>query len=450
MMSHQPPLSQAQKERMEKARQLITDGRYQEAIETLQAVDHPLARQWLGKLREKLGKPNPGAQASEDELSAKPKHTLPIYSPNALQTLPTCPSCGRELDATLANCTHHQTKQCPYRVEKQESGPIWFFALGILWLTATLVPFVDNLLNQRLTLQDESDVFFFFIGTILPLALTVYGALAFLNGRKLSLTSQHGEWVYTQTLFGKKTEIHYPLMYVEAPHSSVESDLPVSVLMSYLRDLKNAHKSERVFSSYSNGSVIYLALVGLMLRGAIRLYVRYSLRISGSAQKKHEQLNFYFAAVPSVYTPRGTLEDNLFAVLPMVHPPSAAYDLKTIIKNTAQRAHCDIYKLVQRTVEKDIKALGLNKRLGAVSIALRGLGIVFGGEPLENAREIAGEFLPKRPAALTQEELDDQIQALADAYDAFEASQSGVLKALYGQIDDIIESSRPDVASGDY
>jgi hypothetical protein len=442
-MSDKPKLTQSERVRLEQARSLIKAGRYQEAVETLETIDHPTAHEWLRKLREKL---NAGTPSSKHKSSAKPKNDMPIYQPDFLQSLPMCPKCGREIGAALVDCTHHHTKQCPYRVEKQENGTIWIFVLGMIWLAGTVVPLVIELLNQRLTSEDQDVFFIFFIASVLPLALTVYGALVFLQSRKLSLSSRYGEWVHTQTLFGKKTEIRYPLMRVQVPHSHLDSDLPMSVLMWCFSNSEELRKKGRVFSGGWDGPIVYLTLIGLMFRGVIQLYVRPSLKLIGNTEAKREQFDFYFAAVPDVYTPRGTLENNLLAILPADHPSNVHMDLKTLIQNTARHARCDIHKLVDRTVKKDVKALGLNERLGGAGIARKGIKFLFGdsAEAWESVKEVAGEFVPKRPAALTPEELNNQLRALSDDYYTFEASQYDLLDVLYRRIDDIIETDRPD------
>lgn len=445
-MSDMSKLTHSERVRLEQARSLIKAGRYQEAVETLETIDHPTAREWIRKLREKL---NAGTPNSKHTSSAKPKDDMPIYQADVLQSLPVCPKCGREIGEALAHCEHQQTKQCPYHFEKQETGTIWIFVLGMLWLVVTVVPLLIELLNQRLTSEGQNVFFIFFIASVLPLAVTVYGALVFLQNHKLSLSSRYGEWVHTQTLFGKKTEIRYPLMHVESPRSRLDSELPMSVLMWCFSHSRELSKQGSVCIGGRDECIVYLTLIGLMLRGVVRLYVRPSLKVIGSAQTKRKQFDFCFTALPDVYTPRGTLEDNLLAVLPANHPSNTYIDLKQLIQNTARRARCDIHKLVDRTVKKDVKALGLNERLGAAGLALVGVKFLFGdsAEQFESIREVAGEFTPKRPAALTPEELNNQLRVLADDYYAFEATQHDLLYELYRQIDDIIETDRPDASA---
>lgn len=102
-----------------------------------------------------------------------------------------------------------------------------------------------------------------------------------------------------------------------------------------------------------------------------------------------------------------------------------------------------------RTVKKDVKAPGLNERLGRAGIAAKGIKFFFGDstEAWESVKEVAGEFVPRRPAALTPEELNHQLRALADDYYTFEASQYDLLYTLYREIDDIIETDRPDASA---
>lgn len=110
--------------------------------------------------------------------------------------------------------------------------------------------------------------------------------------------------VSINTLFGEKTEIHYPLMHVEAPYCHLHTDLPISVLMWCFSNSEALRKKGQVFGGGWDGPIVYLTLIGLMLRGVIQLYVQPGLKISGNTERKREQFDFYFAAVPDVYTPR--------------------------------------------------------------------------------------------------------------------------------------------------
>lgn len=441
---HEAP-SQTEKAEMAKARHLIKAGRYQEAAEILKSIDHPIAREWSRKLHDKL---NVGTSKSKHKPPLKQGHSIPAYEPEIIKTLPMCARCRREINVALADCTHQQTGQCPYRVEKRETGTIWLFVIGMIFLVGTVILLLQIMQDPQFDPNTELPIFLILM--TFSLAFTAYGALVFFHGRQLTLSSPHsGRLTHTQTVFGRKTEIDYPLMIVEAPHNPPNSDLPISVLMWCFSGTQKLRKEERVFVGRHDDSIVYLTVVGLMLRGVVQLYARYSTKTIESTKKERGKFTFYLTLIPDGYTPRGTLEDNLLAVLPPDGKPNTFLDLKTFIENAARYAGCDIYRLVHRTVDRDVKALGLNDRLGVVGAALSGINFIFGDsvDKIDSIKAVAGEFMPKRKAVMTAEELESQLHGIADEYYGFEEGHFDLLEALYRQIDSIIESDRPDAAS---
>lgn len=440
-MTGQHPPHQSEHERLQQARDLIKAKRYQEAAHLLKTVDHPTARDWLRKLEERLNAPAGAAGAS----SAVPTTGVPVYRRSVLQSTSfTCPVCRREAGIALVDCARRADGQCPYQVDKQENGSMLVFVIGFGWLALSVVRMLTGQVSQE-------DLAFEAVMLVVPLAITVAGVFIFLQSSRLRLHSaEHGSWTHSRTPFSAKTEIVHPLMYVNAPQHRPASDLPVSLLAWCLVNADEHARSDPVFSYYySDGSIVYLTLVGLMLYGAVQLFAQHRVTLHGAAAQQKTHLDLYVTAGPARYPAGGALENALLAVLNAGGSRDAFVDIKTLVRGAAQRAGGEPHLLVERTVEAEARALGLEGRSTTLGKVATGTKLIFGdtSDQIKSAKDILRKLGPQRVPALASAELDAPMRALAAAYDDFEASHRELLSTLFAHINDVIESSRPDSSS---
>lgn len=428
-------------ERLAQARDLIKAKRYREAADILKTLDHPTAHDWLKKLEERLNRP---AALAAGPSSARLSEGMPVYRNDVLKaTSLVCPACRHEVGAALVGCARRAAGQCPYRVDKQESGPIIVFVIGFSWLALSVVRMLTGQVSQE-------DLALEAVMLVVPLAITAAGVFIFLKSSRLRLHSaQHGSWTHSRTPLGVKTEIVHPLMYVSAPQHRPASDLPISLMMWRFVDAKAHARANPVFSYYdSEGSIIYLTLVGLILYGAVELLAQHKVTLHGAAAKRKADLDLYVTPGPAFYAAGGALENCLLAALGAGSSGDVCVDIKTLVNAAARRAGTEPYLLVERTVAAEARALGLETESSSRALRMVAIGtkMIFGDTPeqIRGVKEIAREFGPKRAAALTPAELDRPTQALGAAYDDFEAKHRELLAALFNRVNDVVESSRPD------
>ncbi|MFQ3566398.1 MAG: hypothetical protein SNJ59_05310 [Aggregatilineales bacterium] len=439
-MAENPFLSQQDRERLERARALIKAQQYERAAEILRRVDHPIAAEWMGKLKERMAAS--AHAASSRNLFQQSSDDLYIYSPNAAAAPPTCPRCRHAVGAVLVDCDRRQSGQCPYRLTKQEAGSPVLFLIGLVWMMLAAAPLVLAIRDQALG-PDDTGISLF---TLLPpLLLMAFGMWVVWASSTIRLNGdRHGSWTHTRRPWLDKQELFYPTMVVQPHPVDLDVDLPISILA--YRFLRNYNESERAHIHYvHDGAIVYLTLVGLSLYGALRFCVQRKviMRASGRVKIHHELM---FNSGPVQYMIGGALEDKLLAGFWKNQPVTNTIALNSLLHSAASRAGGKPHELVPRTVEAELAARGLAEKLGVVGSAALAIKFFF-GDSVESTQSLNRALRPKRPPSVSEHELDEQTRIFALAYDAFEPQAKEILAELYQQVNEIIESTRPDSSS---
>lgn len=92
-------------EQLKQAQTLLQEKRYQEAYQLLKTVDHPKAKEWLGKLEEKYNIQPVSAPPKAASPVSKPQNTTqPPVAPDISDWSPhTCPNCGKDDRTTMVS-----------------------------------------------------------------------------------------------------------------------------------------------------------------------------------------------------------------------------------------------------------------------------------------------------------------------------------------------------------
>jgi hypothetical protein len=439
-VTENPSLSQQDRECLERARAFIKAKQYERAAQILQEVDHPIAHEWMRKLKERMA-----ASAHETFSQNMPQEPSVDWHPYHRETadaLPTCPHCRRTVGAALVKCDRRQSGQCPYRLTRQDAGSPVLFLIGLVWMMLASAPLVLAIRDQALGPQDTV---IGLLSLLPPLLLMALGIWIVWTSSTISLNSdRHGSWTHSRRPLSDRQELIYPMMVVQPPRVELDIDLPISILV--YRFLHAYRESDRAHIHYvHDGAIVYLTLVGLSMYGALRFCVQRKaiLRPSGHIKTGHELV---FTTGPVEYMIGGALEDKLLAGFWKNQPVRNTIALKPLLHGAARRAGGEPHELVQRTVEAELAALGLDEKLGAARMAALAIKLFF-GDSVESMQSLNRALRPKRPPPVSMQVLDEQTRIFALAYNAFEPQVKEILTELYVQVNDIIESTRPDSSS---